>query len=347
MGEGMAEIVNRQIVLASRPPAEPSESNFRMVESPVPEPGEGQVLVRAIYLSLDPYMRGRMRDTKSYAPPVAIDAVMTGGVVGRVAASRNPKFKEGDIVGGLLGWQDYALSDGKDLRKIDPELAPISTALGVLGMPGLTAYFALLDIGRPQAGETVLVTAASGAVGALVGQIAKIKGCRAVGLAGSPAKVAYCLEEAGYDACLNYKDYADAAALTAALEQACPDGVDVYFDNVGGWITDGAIQVMNLRGRIVVCGQISQYNLAKPELGPRWVWRFIVNRLRMEGFLVFDYADRYREGLAQLAEWLREGRLTFREDITDGLENAPRELIGLLAGTNFGKKLIRVSPPPA
>ncbi len=343
----MAQDVNRRIVLASRPAGRPSEENFRLEEAPVPEPGEGEVLVRAIYLSLDPYMRGRMRAAKSYARPVEIGEVMTGGVVGRVVASRNPAFREGEIVVGQLGWQDYAVSDGKELRRVDPTLAPISTALGVLGMPGLSAYFALLDVGRPKAGETVLVSAASGAVGGLVGQIARIKGCRAVGIAGTPAKVAYCTDELGYDACLNYRDYGSAEALTEALAGVAPEGVDVYFDNVGGWITDGVIPAMALRGRIVVCGQISQYNLEKPETGPRWVWQFIVKRLRMEGFLVFDYADRSREGLEQLAAWLREGRLRYREDITEGLENAPRALIGLLEGENFGKKLIRVSDPPA
>ena len=343
----MPEQTNRRIVLANRPAGRPAEDDFRLEEAPVPEPGEGEVLVRAIYLSLDPYMRGRMRAVESYAPPVEIGEVMTGGVVGRVVASRHPKFREGDIVTGLLGWQDFAVSDGKGLRRVDPALAPISTALGVLGMPGLTAYFALLDVGRPEPGETVLVTAASGAVGGLVGQIAKIKGCRAVGIAGSPAKVAYCTDALGYDACLNYRNHGSATALTEAIGAAAPDGVDVYFDNVGGWITDAAIPAMNLRGRIVVCGQISQYNLEKPETGPRWVWQFIVKRLRMEGFLVFDYAGRSREGLSQLAEWLREGRLEYREDITNGLENAPRALIGLLEGENFGKKLIRVSDPPA
>jgi NADPH-dependent curcumin reductase CurA len=332
--------MNRQILLASRPKGAPSESDFKLVETPVPEPKDGEVLVRALYLSLDPYMRGRMSDRASYAKPVQLGEVMTGGVVGRVVASRNGKFREGDIVEGILGWQDYAISNGKGLRKIDPGLAPVSTAVGVLGMPGLTAYFAFLDLGRPKPGETVVVSAASGAVGGLVGQIAKLKGCRAVGTAGSDVKTAYCVQELGYDACINYHTTKD---LAADFKAACPDGIDVYFDNVGGTVTDTVFPQLNLRCRVIICGQISQYNLDKPELGPRLLWNMIRTRGRIEGFLVWDYAERYQEGLSQLAAWIKEGKLKYKEDITPGLENAPRKLIGLLQGENFGKTLIKVA----
>jgi NADPH-dependent curcumin reductase CurA len=333
-------VKNRRILLASRPKGAPRESDFTLDEAAIAAPGQGELLVRALYLSLDPYMRGRMSDRASYAKPVGIGEVMTGGVVGRVIASRNPRFGEGDIVEGILGWQEYALSDGKGLRKIDPALAPVSTALGILGMPGLTAYFALLDLGKPKAGETVVVSAASGAVGGIVGQIAKIKGCRAVGTAGSPAKAAYCRDELGYDACIDYRASRD---IAADLKAACPGGIDVYFDNVGGAVTDAVFPLLNLRARVVVCGQISQYNLEKPELGPRLFWHLIRTRARVEGFLVWDYAERYKEGLAQLAAWIKEGKLKYREDVTDGLEHAPRRLIGLLQGENFGKTLIRIA----
>jgi len=334
------QLLNRQILLARRPSGAPAESDFTLVEVPAPEPKAGEVLVRVLYLSLDPYMRGRMSERASYARPVGLGEVMTGGTVGRVLASRNPDFGAGDIVEGNLGWQDYAVSGGKGLRKIDPRLAPISTALGVLGMPGLTAYFALLELGKPRAGETVVVSAASGAVGGIVGQIAKLKGCRAVGTAGSAAKCRYCLDELGYDACIDYRASKD---LAAELKQAAPDGIDVYFDNVGGAVTDAVFPLLNLRARVVVCGQISQYNLEQPELGPRLLWNLIRTRARVEGFLVWDYAARYGEGLAQLAAWIKEGKLKYREDVTAGLEQAPRKLIGLLKGENFGKALIKVA----
>ncbi|HLI11128.1 MAG TPA: NADP-dependent oxidoreductase [Alphaproteobacteria bacterium] len=340
MSVALPNCPNRRILLASRPKGEPRESDFKLVEAPMPEPQEGELLVRALYLSLDPYMRGRMSDRASYAAPAQIGEVMVGGAVGRVVASRNERFATGDIVEGMLGWQDYAISNGKGLRKIDPALAPISTALGILGMPGLTAYFALLDLGKPKAGETVVVSAASGAVGGIVGQIAKLKGCRTVAIAGSDAKLAYCRDELGYDVGVNYRSARD---IPAALKAACPDGIDVYFDNVGGPVTDAVFPLINLRARIVICGQISQYNLEKPEMGPRFLWHLIRTRARIEGFLVFDYADRYKEGLSQLAAWLKEGKLKYREDITAGLENAPRKLIGLLRGENFGKALIKIA----
>ncbi|HWC02890.1 MAG TPA: NADP-dependent oxidoreductase [Methylomirabilota bacterium] len=334
---------HRQVRLAARPVGCPKESDFRLVECPVPEPGAGAILVRVIYLSLDPYMRGRMSDVRSYVPPVAIGDVMEGGTVGEVVHSNNPGFSVGDIVESRLGWQEYAVSAGKGVRKIDPTVAPISTALGVLGMPGLTAYFGLLEVGQPKPGETVVVSAASGAVGGLVGQIAKLQGCRAVGLAGSNAKVDYITGELGYDAGINYRTAPD---LDAALRATCPDGVDVYFDNVGGRITEAVSRHVNVFARVAVCGLISQYNLAEPELAPRNERFVLVNRVRIQGFIVLDFAARYREALRQLTEWVQQGKLKYREDIVDGLEHAPGGLIGLLQGKNFGKMLVRVGPSP-
>ena len=339
----MIPATHRQILLAARPSGYPGDDDFRIVESPVPEPGPGEFLVRVVYLSLDPYMRGRMSDARSYVPPVAVGDVMEGGIVGEVVRSNHPGFAVGDVVEGRLGWQEYALSSGKGVRRIDPTLAPISTALGVLGMPGLTAYFGLLDVGQPKAGETVVVSAASGAVGGLVGQIAKLQGCRAVGMAGTDAKVRYLTEELGYDAGINYRT---APNLDAALQAACPGGIDVYFDNVGGRITEAVSRHVNMFARFAVCGLISQYNLTEPELAPRNERFVLVNRVRIQGFLVFDFAARYKEALAQLAEWLRQGRLRYREDIVEGLDRAPRALTDLLQGRNFGKMLVRVGPDP-
>jgi len=335
---------HRQIRLASRPVGYPKASDFRVVESPVPEPGPGEFLVRIVYLSLDPYMRGRMSDARSYVPPVALDDVMEGGTVGEVVRSSHPGFAVGEVVEGRLGWQEYAVSSGKGVRKIDARVAPISTALGVLGMPGLTAYFGLLEIGQPKVGETVVVSAASGAVGGLVGQIAKIKGCRAVGLAGSDPKVRYLIEELGYDTGIDYRTAPD---LDAALAAACPAGIDVYFDNVGGRITEAVSRHVNMFARFAVCGLISQYNLTEPEVAPRNERFVLVNRVRIQGFLVFDFAARYKEGLVQLTEWVREGRLRYREDVVEGLEQAPGALTGLLQGRNFGKMLVRVGPDPS
>jgi NADPH-dependent curcumin reductase CurA len=335
---------HRQIRLAARPNGYPKDGDFRLVESPVPEPGPGEFLVRVVYLSLDPYMRGRMSDARSYVPPVALGDVMEGGTVCEVVRSSHPGFAAGDVIEGRLGWQEYGVSSGKGVRKIDARIAPISTALGVLGIPGLTAYFGLLEVGQPKAGETVLVSAASGAVGGLVGQIAKLKGCRAVGLAGSDAKVRYITEELGYDAGINYRTASD---LDAALGAACPGGIDVYFDNVGGGITEAVSRHVNMFARFAVCGLISQYNLTEPELAPRNERFVLVNRVRIQGFLVFDFAARYKEGLAQLTEWVTEGRLRYREDIVDGLERAPGALTDLLQGRNFGKMLVRVGPDPS
>jgi hypothetical protein len=335
-------VVNRQIRLASRPVGLPKVSDFRLAYSPLPAAAAGEVLVRSVYLSLDPYMRPRMSDAESYAPPVAIGDVMVGGAVAFVLESRDPKFRAGDAVTGLLGWQEYAVAPGHELRRLDPGAAPISTALGVLGMPGLTAFFGLLDICGPQRGETVVVSGAGGAVGMLVGQIAKIKKCRVVGVAGSDAKVAWLLDELGFDAAVNYKTAAD---LDSSLEQLCPDGVDIYFDNVGGATTDAVVRRINAGARISVCGQISQYNLEEPELGPRWLGQLIVKQATVRGFLVSGYAERFAKGLKQLTRWLRQGKLRYREDVAQGIEAAPQAFIGMLQGKNQGKQLVQLSEP--
>ncbi len=336
--------INHQVVLAARPKGMPKESDFDLTEAPVPEPGPKQALVRAIYLSVDPYMRGRISAAKSYAKPVEIGEVMVGGVVGEVVSSADSGLEAGDIVEGMLGWQEYAVADVTALRRVDPKLAPISTALGVLGMPGITAYFALLDVGRPKAGETVLVSSAAGAVGSSVGQIARIKGCRAVGIAGSEAKVAYIRDTLGFDAGIDYKAATD---LKAAIAEACPDGVDVYYENVGGAMHDAAMANLSQDGRVVVCGTISVYNrLEEPDLGPRHLRTILVKRARVQGFLVFDYADRYEEARAELAAWLADGRLQHKEDVLDGLANAPAAFLRLLTGENFGKQLVRIGPDP-
>jgi NADPH:quinone reductase len=333
---------NRQMVLAARPEGMPKESDFRMIESETAEPAEGQFLVKTDFLSVDPYMRGRISEMKSYADPVALGQVMVGGTVGTVVESRHRKFRPGDVVVGYWGWQEYAVSDGSEVYRFDTSLAPTSTALGVLGMPGMTAYFGLLDIGQPKPGETVFVSGAAGAVGSLVGQIAKIKGCRAVGSAGSAAKVDHLLGELGFDAALNYKEEKD---YVAKLQELCPKGIDVYFDNVGGSLTDAVFTQINIRARVVVCGQIDQYNATRPPRGPRFLWQLIVKRARVEGFLIFDYADRYSEGQREIAQWLKAGRVQYRETIVDGLENAPKAFLGLFSGENLGKQLVRVSQP--
>jgi len=334
--------VNRQITLASRPVGFPKVSDFHLVYSPLPSPAAGEVLVRSVFLSLDPYMRGRMSDAESYARPVAIGEVMPGGAVAVVLESAHPEFRSGDAVEGMLGWQEYAVAQGRELRKIDPTLAPISTALGVLGMPGLTAFFGLLYICDPQPGETVVVSGAAGAVGGLVGQIAKIKGCRIVGVAGSDAKISWLLNDLGFDAALNYKTAED---FDGALEKLCPDGIDVYFDNVGGAISDAVMRLVNVKARISVCGQISQYNLEKPEVGPRWLGQLIVKQAKVQGFLVSGYAERFPDGLEQLATWLKQGKLKYREDVAQGIEAAPQAFIGMLQGKNQGKQLVRLSEP--
>ena len=334
----MPAVTSRRVILKSRPLGAPKPSDFDLVQAPVPAPKSGEILCRTIYLSLDPYMRGRISGVKSYAKGVDPGELMVGGTVSEVMESRHPDFKAGDLVQGYDGWQTHAVSNGAGVRRLDPAQAPISTALGVLGMPGMTAYVGLLDIGRPKAGETVVVSAASGAVGSVVGQIAKLKGCRAVGIAGAKNKCDYVVDELGFDNCVNYKT----GALVPALAAACPHGIDVYFENVGGEVTDAVVQLLNPFSRIPLCGLISMYNATSPAPGPSWR-ALLTNRALVKGFIVSDHLDRMPAFLADCATWVREGRLKFREDIVDGLENAPRAFIGLLEGKNFGKMLVRVA----
>jgi NADPH:quinone reductase len=330
---------NRQFLLVSRPVGMPSDENFKLVETEIPSIEEGQLLVRTLYLSVDPYMRGRMNDAKSYIPPFELNAVIQGGMVGRVVESKHENFAVGDIISGMLGWQDYSVSDGTGIMKIDPTRAPVTTTLGVAGMPGLTAYFGLTDICNPQPGETVVVSGAAGAVGTVVGQIAKIKGCRVVGIAGEQEKIEYLLNELGFDAAINYKT----EDVRAALKEACPNGVDVYFDNVGGDITDAVIAEINHGARIAICGQISAYNLDKPDIGPRLFTQLLRTSSLAKGFIVNDYAPRFKEGVVQLSTWLAEGKLKYRENIVEGLENAPQAFLGLFKGENIGKQLVKVA----
>ncbi len=332
--------INRQFVLASRPTGLPDASTFKMVETPIPALKDGEFLAKAMYLSVDPYMRGRISQARSYAQPVEVGGVMVGGGVARVVESKNPNFAAGDIVDVYMGWQEFIVSNGKGVRKLDPSIAPVSTALGVLGITGLTAYFGLLDVCHPKAGETVVVSGAAGAVGSIVGQIAKIKGCHTVGIAGSDDKVAWILKDCGFDAAFNYKTEGN---YSAKLKELCPKGIDVYFDNVGGALTDAVLMQLNTFARVSICGQISQYNNAKPEMGPRLIGMLIVARAKMQGFLVSDYAPRFGEALVEMAGWLREGKLKYREDIVDGFENMPKAFIGLFHGENTGKRLVRIA----
>jgi NADPH-dependent curcumin reductase CurA len=331
--------MNRKVVLARRPVGYPTESDFVLEEGPVPEPGPGEVLVRALYTSVDPYQRGRMSEARSYAAPLQLGDVITAQTVGEVVASEDGRFAPGDVVVGQLGWQEYAVARGGALRRFDASAAPVSTALHVLGATGLTAYFGLFDVCRPVPGDTVVVSAAAGAVGQVVGQLARLAGCRTVGIAGGPDKAHDLRELFGYDAAIDYKH----DDVGAALKEACPGGVDVYFDNVGGQISEAVFRRLALRARIAICGQISQYNLPEPELAPRGLGFLIVFRARMEGFLVSDYAARFDEGIRRLAQWLASGELRYREDVTEGLENAPRAFIGMLRGENRGKALVKVA----
>jgi len=332
--------MNQQIILVSRPKGMPTDENFAIVETPIPQPKEGEVLIQTLYLSVDPYMRGRMSDRKSYVPPYELNGVVGGGAVGRVLQSKSPSYREGDIVLGNYGWQRYAVASADQLQKVNPELAPITTALGVLGMPGLTAYFGLLDIGQPKEGETVVVSGAAGAVGMTVGQIAKIKGCRVVGIAGSDEKTAYLVQELGFDAAINYKTTTD---LREDLKAACPNGVDIYFDNVGGTISDAVMTMLNYQARIPLCGQIALYNLEKPDVGPRMQTQLLITSSLMKGFIVRDYASRFEEGISQLAQWVREGRLKYKENIVEGFENTIKAFLGLFTGENLGKQLVKVA----
>jgi NADPH-dependent curcumin reductase CurA len=336
--------MNRSIVLNSRPVGVPTLDNFRLAENAVPAPAAGQVLLRTLYLSLDPYMRGRMSDAPSYVPCIEVGAAMGGGTVSRVQASQHPDFKPGDLVLGYSGWQEYELSDGAGLTKLDANMAQPSRALGVLGMPGFTAYVGLLDIGQPKAGETVVVAAASGAVGSIVGQIAKLKGCRVVGVAGGAEKCRYVVEELGFDVCIDHHS-ADFAQQLAA---ACPSGIDVYFESVGGAVFDAVLPLLNVAARIPLCGLIAHYNDTALPAGPDRMGlltrAILTKRLKIQGFIIFDhYEKRHSEFFSQMNAWLNEGKIKFREDIVDGLEQAPQAFIGLLEGKNFGKLVVRIA----
>jgi NADPH-dependent curcumin reductase len=340
----MTANVNRRIVLAARPHGRPTVENFRLEEAPVPEPGPGQVLCRTIYLSLDPYMRGRMSDAPSYTRGVQVGEVMVGHTVGQVVRSNLDGFAPGDLVVGFGGWQEYVTFGAGEARKLDPNVAPISTSLGVLGMPGQTAYVGLREIGKPKAGETLVVAAASGPVGSMVGQIAKIRGCRVVGIAGSRAKCDYVTGDLGFEACLDHHapDFED------ALRAACPDGIDVYWENVGGRVFDAVLPLLNEFARVPVCGLVASYNATElppgPDRTPLLLGRTLARRLTIRGFIVWDFEP--GDFVSEVGAWIREGRIRYREDIREGLENAPAAFIGLLEGENFGKLLVRVAPDP-
>jgi NADPH-dependent curcumin reductase CurA len=336
--------VNRQIQLASRPVGAPVAANFYLATTSVPSAGTGQVLLRTVFLSLDPYMRGRMSDAASYAAPVAIGSTMVGATVCRVETSQHADYAVGDWVLAYTGWQDYAVSDGTGLTKLDPKLAQPSYALGVLGMPGFTAYMGLLDIGAPKAGETVVVAAATGAVGSVVGQIAKLKGCRVVGIAGGAQKCKSAVDDLGFDACIDHHS----PDLADLLASACPKGIDVYFENVGGKVFDAVLPLLNSAARVPVCGLIANYNATTlpdgPDRSPLLMRTLLTKRIRMQGFIIFDdYGHRYPEFAKEMGQWLQQGKVTFREDIVDGLENAPQAFTGLLEGKNFGKLIVRVA----
>ncbi|WFE14930.1 NADP-dependent oxidoreductase [Bacillus atrophaeus] len=334
----------QQIQLARRPQGVPKHEDFRFETISVPEPKQGEVLVKTLYVSVDPYMRGRMQNTKSYVEPFALDEALSGGVIAEVVSDGDGQFKKGDIVIGNLNWQEYSAASESALRKIDTSIAPASAYLGILGMTGLTAYFGLMDIGRPKQGETVVVSGAAGAVGSTVGQIAKIKGARVVGIAGSDEKIAYLKDELQFDEAINYKTEDD---IQKALADACPDGVDVYFDNVGGPISDSVMNLLNEFARIPVCGAISSYNAEseKDDMGPRVQSKLIKTKALMQGFIVSDYSERFPEGAKQLAEWLKDGKLNYEETITEGFDKIPDAFLGLFQGKNKGKQLIKVSEP--
>lgn len=337
---------NRRIVLASRPHGAPEAENFRLESIDKPVPQEGEMLLRSVYLSLDPYMRGRMSDAKSYAEPVAIDDVMVGGTVCQVEASKHPEFEEGEWVLAYTGWQDYGISDGEGLIKLGKNPAQPSYALGVMGMPGFTAYMGLLDIGQPKAGETLVVAAATGPVGATVGQIGKIKGCRVIGVAGGEEKCRYAKEVLGFDECLDH--YADDFA--EQLAAVCDKGIDVYFENVGGKVFDAVMPLLNTSARVPLCGLVSQYNATSLPEGPDrlslLMSQLLVKRIKMQGFIIFDdYAHRYNEFAEDMTKWLEEGRIHYKEQVVEGLENAPEAFKGLLEGKNFGKLVIKTNEP--
>ena len=329
---------NTRVIFKAQPQGWVKESDMEVAQAPVPEPGAGQVLVKNLAMSLDPYMRGRMTARKSYIPGFQLGEVLQAGVVGRIAKSDNPKFAEGDHVFGMLGWEEWSLSDGKGLRKLDPALGPLTWHLGVLGMPGLTAWVGLNVIGEPKAGETIYVSAASGAVGQLVGQLAKLKGLTVAGSVGDDSKLGY-LKEIGYDAAFNYKT---AGPLREAIQGVCPKGIDIYFENVGGEMLEAVLGLINPRARIVACGMISQYNATEP-YGVKNLMALVVNRAKIQGFIVSDHNDRFKEFAGEVVPLLQSGRLKYREAVTDGVANAPKAFVGMLKGDNFGKTIVRIA----
>ena len=333
------EGVSREIRLVARPQGFPGEDLFEVAETPIPDPADGQLLIRNAYFSVDPYMRPRMNDVRSYVAPFTLGEAMTGGAVGQVVVSRTAAHPEGSWVVHSLGWREWALSDGSGLRSIDPSVAPVSTSLGVLGMPGLTAYYGLFELGAPKEGETVFVSGAAGAVGSTVGQMAKIAGCRVIGSAGSEEKLAW-LRELGFDAAFNYRE----RKPREALAELAADGIDIYFDNVGGDHLEAAIGALRARGRVVACGSISRYNDVEPTSGPRNMFMVVTKRLRIQGYIVSDHFDRFGEFYAQALEWVGDGRLRYRETVIEGIENAPHAFVGLLRGENIGKMLVKVGP---
>jgi NADPH-dependent curcumin reductase len=334
--------VNRRIVLAKRPTGEPTLDDFRLEEAPIPELNDGEILLQTVYLSLDPYMRGRMSEGPSYAAATKLDEVMVGGTVSRVAESRNPKFKQGDLVSSYSGWQEYEVSRGMGLSILDPRIPKPSYALGVMGMPGLTAYVGFLDLGQPKPGETLVVAAATGAVGSVVGQIAKIKGLRAVGVAGGKQKCDYAVNELGFDACIDHRD----PSMPRLLKEACPKGIDVYFENVGGAVWDAVLPLLNTHARVPLCGLIAQYNATSLPPGPdrssQLMGMFLIRQIKVQGFIISSYFHRQAAFIADMSQWMKEGRIKYREDITQGLENAPTAFMGLFKGANFGKLLVKV-----
>jgi NADPH-dependent curcumin reductase CurA len=334
---------NRRIVLASRPEGEPKPEHFRLETVDIPEPKDGQVLLRNLWMSLDPYMRGRMSAAKSYASPVEVGAPMVAGTVSEVVKSNRPEYVPGDIVLSYTTWSDYAISNGPDLRKLDPKLAPVQTALGVLGMPGMTAYVGMRNIGQPKTGETVVVAAASGPVGSFVGQYAKLKGCRAVGIAGGADKCKYIIDELGFDAAIDHRD----PALAQKLAEACPKGIDVYFENVGGKVWDAVFPLLNEFARVPVCGIIAHYNDVAPPPGPdrtgMLMGAILRRRLTLRGFIVWDFQSQAGDFYREAGQWLHEGRIKYREDVVNGLENAPEAFMGMLKGKNFGKLLVKIA----
>ena len=335
----MSETVNKKWVLKKRPEGYPSLGDFDIVNSPIPDPKHGEVLIKTLYLSIDPYMRGRLRDAKSYASPVGLGEVITGEVVGRVIRSNYQSLEVGDIVTAHIGWQQWGSIPGQMVRKVDSQKPPISTSLGILGMPGLTAYFGLLEIGKPIVGETLVVSAASGAVGAIVGQLGKMMGCRVIGTAGTNQKVNYIVDELGFDGAINYKTQ----NVESEIHKLCPNGIDIYFDNVGGEVTDIVMNNLAMYARIIICGQISQYNSIGQEQGPRNLWALIRTRSKIQGMLVTDWERKHEQARTRLSEWVLSEKLKYKEYIVEGFEKSPQAFIGLMNGENFGKLLIHVS----